>query len=82
MFCTHTHTSSYISSSLYRFETQFCLFVLFATTVLFWLLCTYTEVSVLDIKHGTHVGKVVQVLVVQQDVDRDPPLVGRLHQVT
>lgn len=49
--------------------------------VLFWLLCTYAQVCVLDIEHGTHVDKVMQILVVQQDVDGDPPLVGSFHQV-
>lgn len=43
---------------------------------------TYAQVGVLDVECGAHVCEAAQVLVVQQDVDGDPALVGRLHQIT
>lgn len=43
--------------------------------------CTYTEVRVLNIQRGAHFCEVSEVLLVQQDVDGDSALVGRLHEV-
>lgn len=43
--------------------------------------CTYTEVRVLNIQRGAHACEVSEVLLVQQDVDGDSALVGRLHEV-
>ena len=42
---------------------------------------TYAQVRVLDVQGGARVPEVAQVLLVQQDVDGDAALVGRLHEV-
>lgn len=44
-------------------------------------MAAYVQVRVLDVERRAHVREVVQALLVQQDVDGDPALVGRLHEI-